>query len=323
MGYMVDGIYHVGDDVTKTLPNGEWERTKSTIRNWISDGGEARGEEPVEFSAEGGRYHLFAAWNCPWAHRVLLTRAILGLEQHISVSYALPYRNEQGWIFDETGDFADPLLGVSAIHEVYSRQDPKYTGRLTVPVFWDKKTGAIVSNESADLVRMLGASFASMGAHSLDLYPESLRLEIDQWNDLIYSKVNNGVYRAGFARTQESYENAAIELFETLDKIDNQLAKTRYIAGDQFTEADLRLFPTLARFDCAYHYAFKCNLRRISDYEFLWPYARDIYQMPGIRETVRFEIYKQGYHSKNENRNPLGIVPIGPLIDWDVPHNRA
>ena len=322
MGYMVEGNYHTGDDITQTLPSGEWERTKSTIRHWISAGKspDPNGGEPLRAAAN--RFHLFVAWNCPWAHRALLVRALLGLEDVISVSYALPNRNEQGWIFAKDGEFGESLLGVEAVHQVYARQFPSYTGRITVPVLWDKHGEQIVNNESADIVRMLNGAFGSLADRPQDLYPLPLQQEIDSWNELIYTTVNNGVYRAGFATTQQAYEQAAREVFHTLDRIDQQLSKNRYLAGDQFTEADVRLFPTLARFDCAYHSAFKCNLRRLCDYEYLWPYAREIYQMAGVRSTVRFEIYKQGYHSKSANRNPLGIVPIGPEIDWEVPHGR-
>ncbi|WP_108814433.1 glutathione S-transferase family protein [Loktanella sp. Alg231-35] len=301
MGYMVEGVYHEGDDVTQTLPSGAWERSRSTVRNWIGD---------ATFPAEAGRYHLFVAWNCPWAHRTLLTRAIKGLDA-ITVSYAKPNRDAQGWIFDAEGEFADPLLGVRAVHEVYSADQMRYTGRLTVPVLWDKVQGRMVSNESADIVRMLNASF-----DGADLYPDGLADEINQWNDLIYDTVNNGVYRAGFASTQAAYEKAAHQVFETLDRIDAHLADHPWLCGNQFTEADLRLFPTLARFDVAYHYAFRCNLKKLSDYVNLWPYAKRIYAMPGVSETVRFDIYKQGYFSASEKRNPLGIVPIGPMVDW-------
>jgi len=297
MGYMVDGVYHLGDDVTQTLPSGAFERSKSTVRHWI--GGD-------EFPAEVGRYHLFVAWNCPWAHRALLARAILGLTD-ITVSYARPNRNDQGWVFDESGAFSDPLLGVRAVHEVYSADPMKYTGRLTVPVLWEKVQGRMVSNESADIVRMLGTG----------LYPDALTDQIDAWNTLIYDTVNNGVYRAGFASSQDAYEKAAYEVFETLDKLDAHLSENAYLCGDQFTEADVRLFPTLARFDVAYHYAFRCNLKKLSDYAHLWPYAKRIYRMDGVADTVRFDIYKRGYFSASEKRNPLGIVPIGPLVDWD------
>jgi len=301
MGYMVDGIYHVGDDVTRTLPNGDWERSRSTVRHRIGEG---------DFPAETGRYHLFVAWNCPWAHRSLLVRAIKGLND-ITVSYARPNRSDQGWVYDATGEFSDPLLGVRAVHEVYSADPMQYTGRLTVPVLWDKVLGRMVSNESADIVRMLNAAYDGP-----DLYPAEHRGQIDDWNTLIYDTVNNGVYKAGFASAQEPYERAARQVFDTLDKIDAHLGQNTYLCGDQFTEADLRLFPTLARFDVAYHYAFRCNLRKISDYAHLWPYAKRLYALPGVADTVRFDIYKRGYFSPSEKRNPLGIIPIGPIVDW-------
>jgi putative glutathione S-transferase len=301
MGYMVDGVYHEGDDVTQTLPSGEWERSRSTVRHWIGD---------ESFPAQADRYHLFVAWNCPWAHRALLTRVIKMLDS-ITVSYALPNRTSQGWVFDADGLFSDPVLGARALHEVYSADPIGYTGRPTVPVLWDKIGHRMVSNESADIVRMLNATFEGP-----DLYPADLRAEIDAWNTLIYETVNNGVYRAGFASAQAPYEEAAHQVFTTLDRIDAHLAQNTYLCGDQFTEADLRLFPTLARFDVAYHYAFRCNLRKISDYANLWPYAKRIYAMPGVADTVRFDIYKRGYFSASEKRNPLGIIPIGPVTDW-------
>jgi len=301
MGYMVDGIYHVGDDVTQTLPNGEWERSRSTVRHRIGD---------QDFPAEASRYHLFVAWNCPWAHRALLIRAIMGLDD-ITVSYARPNRNDQGWIFDAEGAYSDALLGARAVHEVYSADPMRYTGRLTVPVLWDKLQGRMVSNESAEIIRMLNAAFEGP-----DLYPDAYQSQIDDWNTLIYDTVNNGVYRAGFAAAQAPYEKAARQVFETLDRIDAHLGEHDFLCGDQFTEADLRLFPTLARFDVAYHYAFRCNLRKISDYAHLWPYAKRIYAMPGVAQTVRLDIYKRGYFSASEKRNPLGIIPIGPTVDW-------
>jgi len=301
MGYMVDGIYHVGDDVTQTLPNGEWERSRSTVRHRIGD---------QDFPAEASRYHLFVAWNCPWAHRALLIRAIMGLDD-ITVSYARPNRNDQGWIFDAEGAYSDALLGARAVHEVYSADPMRYTGRLTVPVLWDKLQGRMVSNESAEIIRMLNAAFEGP-----DLYPDAYQSQIGDWNTLIYDTVNNGVYRAGFAAAQAPYEKAARQVFETLDRIDAHLGEHDFLCGDQFTEADLRLFPTLARFDVAYHYAFRCNLRKISDYAHLWPYAKRIYAMPGVAQTVRLDIYKRGYFSASEKRNPLGIIPIGPTVDW-------
>ncbi|MXQ09439.1 glutathione-dependent reductase [Alphaproteobacteria bacterium GH1-50] len=305
MGVMIDGKFHKDDPGPDTTVGGEFKRAAADIRDWISRDGPYR--------PEPGRYHLYVAWNCPWAHRALLTRVILGLEDAISISVAKPRRTENGWVYDEAGAYSDPLLGVSALHEVYARQTPAYTGRLTVPVLWDKKTGRIVSNESAEIVRMLAAF-----GQGPDLYPEPHRDEIDGWNDLIYRTVNNGVYRAGFARTQEAYDRAVNEVFDTLDRIEAHLDGRDWLAGDSFSEADLRLFPTLARFDVAYHYAFKCNIRRLTDYPNLWHYARRIYHMPGVAGTVHFDIYKRGYFSPSELRNPLGIVPAGPAIDWSL-----
>ncbi len=305
MGVMVDGVYHVEDPGPDTTLGGAFERAAATIRDWIAPDG--------PFAPDPGRYHLYVAWNCPWAHRALLTRAILGLEDAIGVSYARPRRSDQGWVFDAEGAFADACLGVRAVHQVYARQSPGYTGRLTVPVLWDRQTEQIVSNESADIVRMLGQF-----GRGPDLWPAGLTPEIDAWNAQIYRSVNNGVYRAGFARTQAAYDAAVREVFATLDRIEAQLERTPWLVGEAFTEADLRLFPTLARFDVAYHYAFKCNIRRLVDYPRLWDYARRIYAMPGVAGTVDFEIYKQGYFSASELRNPLGIVPAGPVIDWSL-----
>ena len=309
MGYMVDGVYHVGDDVTKTLPSGQWERARSTVRHWIEP------DQNADFPAQSGRYHLFVAWNCPWAHRTLLVRAVKGLQDHISISVARPNRTDQGWVFDADGAFRDPLLGARAVHEVYSADPSGYTGRLTVPVLWDKQSARMVNNESADIVRMLNSAFPE---HGPNLAPAPLIDQIDAWNAKIYATVNNGVYRAGFASTQEAYETAAHDVFETLDEIDAHLAKSEWLCGDTLTEADLRLFPTLARFDVAYHYAFRCNLKKLSDYGALWAYARRIYNLPGVAETVHFDIYKRGYFSASEKRNPLGIIPIGPVVNWSA-----
>ena len=243
----------------------------------------------------------------------------------ISVSIAQPRRSPDGWIFDdEPGrEYSDDYLHKHALWEVYAEGHPGYSGRVTVPLLYDKKTERAVNNESSDIIRMLNSAFDGVGAARHDYYPEELRPEIDALNERIYEKLNNGVYRAGFARTQEAYEEGFDDVFETLDYLDERLATRRYLCGDRQTEADWRLFPTLVRFDVAYHYAFKCNLRKISDYENLWPYTRDLYQTPGISETVFPDIYKRGYHSLSEQRNPLGIVPKGPLIDFSAPHDRA
>ena len=302
MGVMVDGVYQVDDPGPDTTEAGEFKRTAANIRHWITKDG--------PFRPEPARYHLYAAWNCPWAHRALLARVILQLQDAVSVAYARPRRTDQGWVYDSDDQYSDPVLGARAVHEVYARQRPGYTGRLTVPVLWDRETEQIVSNESADIVRMLG----TFGGP--DLYPEDHRADIDAWNERIYATVNNGVYRAGFARTQEAYDGAVAEVFETLDTIECHLDGRDWLVGDTFTEVDLRLFPTLARFDVAYHYAFKCNIRRLIDYPNLWAYAKRIYSMPGVADTVRFDVYKQGYFSPSELRNPLGIVPAGPDIDW-------
>lgn len=322
MGYMVDGVYFEGEDVTQTLPSGEWERAKSSLRHWITPTGDAGFTGKAGFAAEAGRYHLFVAWNCPWAHRTLLVRALKGLDGILSMSVARPNRTEKGWVFDESGEFSDPVLKASAVHEAYSKGGDGYTGRLTVPVLWDKATTQIVSNESADIIRMLNSAFADIVPETVDLYPRGKRSEIDAWNALIYDTVNNGVYRAGFASTQDAYVKAAVNLFQSLDRIDQHLSGNRYLCGDALTEADVRLFPTLARFDVAYHYAFRCNLKRLTDYQYLWPYARRLYQLSGVSDTVHFDIYKQGYFSRSEKRNPLGIVPIGPQIDWSEPDGR-
>ena len=300
MGLMLDGEYLVDDPAPDTSAGGRFERAKSTLR------------DPIPAGAAPSRLHLFAAWNCPWAHRALIKRAVLGLDE-ITVSYALPRRSDQGWVFDE-----EPLLGAHAMHQVYAAGADSYTGRVTVPVLWDKETGRILNNESADIARALGDCFAPGR-----LYPAELSDQIDDWNAVIYATLNNGVYRAGFARTQEAYDEAVVEVFATLDRIEPQLATSRYLTGDALTEADIRLFPTLARFDVAYHSAFKCNLKRLIDYPNLWAYAREIYQTPGVAETVDFDIYRRGYHSPSEFRNPLGIVPIGPKNDWRAPHGRG
>ncbi|KAA9005982.1 glutathione S-transferase family protein [Histidinibacterium aquaticum] len=304
MGVMVEGVYHVEDEGPRTASDGSFRREPSNLREWIGTPGHP---------AEAGRYHLFVAWNCPWAHRALLTRALLGLDKAISVSYARPNRTDQGWVFDPDGPYSDPEIGVEALHEVYARHPEPYTGRVTVPVLWDRERQRIVSNESADIVQMLGR-FEGTPV----LRPKGLEREIDTWNSLIYERINNGVYRAGFAKTQDAYDAAVKVLFETLDRIEASLTHHDWLCGERFTEADLRLFPTLARFDVAYHYAFKCNIRKLSEYPALWRYARHIYHLPGVARTVDFDIYKRGYFSKSELRNPLGIIPAGPKVDWSL-----
>lgn len=308
MGVMIAGVYHAEDPAPDTQLDGEFRRQASTIRNPLPQG--TIGPE---------RFHLYAAWNCPWAHRALLTRAVKDLQDVITVAYARPRRTSDGWVYDDNGAFADPLFGVAALHQVYSRIDPAYTGRITVPLLWDRVEDRAISNESADIVRMLG----TLEGYGPNLAPANKLEQIDDWNAKIYPRLNNGVYRAGFARTQQAYEAGFHDVFGMLDEIEAHLLSNRFLCGDTLTEADLRLFPTLARFDVAYHYAFRCNLRRLTDYPNLWGYARDVYEQPGIAQTVKPDIYKTGYFSPSELRNPLGIVPLGPEVNWTAPHNRA
>lgn len=307
MGRMVSGTW-ITEEGIAALPSGEWQRAPSILRDWV--GTDA-------FPAEAGRYHLIAAWNCPWAHRALLGRVFKGLIRSISVSYCAPRRTDQGWVFDT--DHPDTLHGASALHELYARAVPDYSGRITVPVLWDKQTDRIVSNESADILRMMNDAWDDAGASGPDLYPKPLRAEIDAWNDRVHRTLNNGVYRAGFAEAQAPYDAALADVFATLDALEARLSDDRpWLMGEGITETDLRLFPTLARFDVAYHGAFKCNIRRLIDYPHLWAYARRLYAQPGVAETVRFAIYKAGYYSPSAKRNPLGIVPAGPVIDWGL-----
>jgi putative glutathione S-transferase len=322
---MIDGRWTADEAASKLVfENGRWLRQPSSIRNWITADGSAGASGEGGFAAEAGRYHLFVSYGCPWAHRTLIFRRLKNLTEQISVSMALPRRSDDGWIFaDEPGEHYDHCLGKHALWEVYAASHPGFTGRVTVPLLYDKKTGRAVNNESADIIRMLNAAFAAAGADGYDYYPPDHRAEIDELNARIYDNLNNGVYRAGFASTQEAYEEAFDEVFATLDWLDQRLADRRYLCGSAQTEADWRLFPTLVRFDVAYHYAFKCNLRRLSDYANLWPYTRDLYQTPGIAEIVFPDLYKYGYFSISELRNPLGIVPKGPIVDFTAAHDRA
>ena len=325
MGVLQDGAWRREDASTlMQAADGRYRRVASALRDWVTpDGSPGPGGEGG-FAAEAGRYHLYIAINCPWAHRAWIMRKLKGLEDAISLSVALPRRTDEGWVFDNRSPrFRDTALGLDALHQVYALADPDYSGRVTVPVLWDRKRRTIVNNESSEIVRMFNSAFAAFTDDETDYYPEELRQEIDALNDRIYPSVNNGVYKAGFARTQEAYEEAFDALFETLDELEERLATRRYLTGERLTEADWRLFPTLARFDVAYVSAFKCNQRRLVDYPNLWAYARELYQIPGIAETVDFEVYKRGYHSPSELRNPLGIVPKGPVVDWTAPHGRG
>jgi putative glutathione S-transferase len=315
MGKMLDGEW-ISDQRAATR-DGRFVREETRFHDVVSADG-ASG-----FKAEAGRYHLYVAINCPWAHRTWIFRALKKLDDVISMSIVAPRRSDQGWVFDHGSErYRDGLHGYASLHQIYALARRDYSGRVTVPVLWDKERRTIVNNESAEIIRMLNSAFDAFGEASLDFYPEALRAEIDALNERIYSTVNNGVYRAGFATTQAAYEDAFEALFATLEALEQRLGRNRYLAGERLTEADWRLFPTLVRFDVAYHGAFKCNLRRLVDYPNLWGYTRELYQMPGIADTVDLEIYKRGYYSKSALRNPTGIVPKGPEIDFTAPHGR-
>ena len=321
MGTLIGGVWTDEAAAKSATKDGRYRRAESSFRNWITPDGSRGPAGDGGFAAEAGRYHLFVAINCPWAHRTMIVRTLKKLQDVVTLSTVSPRRTDQGWVFDN-GRHQDPILGKRSLHEIYTASEPEYTGRVTVPVLWDKQRGVVVNNESSEIIRMLNSAFGDLGDSSVDLYPEEARAAIDEWNALTYETVNNGVYRAGFARTQEAYEEAFDGLFATLDKLDSHLADNRYIAGPQLSEADWRLFPTLVRFDVAYVGAFKCNRQRLADYENLWPYARELYQMPGIAETVDTDVYKASYYSISEERNPLGIVPKGPVVDFSLPHGR-
>lgn len=275
------------------------------------------------FKAEPGRYHLYVSLACPWAHRALIMRALKGLEEAISVSVVHWLMREDGWTFaDGPGVVPDTVNDAAFLHQVYTAADPRYSGRVTVPVLWDKRGGTIVSNESSEIIRMFNSAFDGVGAKPGDHYPEPLRPEIDAVNARVYDTVNNGVYKAGFATTQEAYEEAVRPLFETLEWLDARLADRRYLLGDALTEADIRLWTTLVRFDPVYVGHFKCNIRRLVDMPNMWAYARDIYQRPGVAGTVNFEHIKRHYYESHRGVNPTGIVPLGPVLDFAAPHGR-
>ncbi len=306
MGQLVDGVWQdTWYDTART--GGRFERQQSTFRSWVT----ADGEEG--FAAEPGRYHLYVSLACPWAHRTLIMRALKGLEGLVPVSVVHWRMLEHGWTFEpDDGVIADPIHGAKYLYEIYRAADPRYTGRATTPVLWDRKRATIVNNESSDIVRMFNSAFDRVGAREGDYYPQRLREEIDSLDERIYAAVNNGVYRAGFATTQAAYDEAVEPLFETLDWIDARLARRAYLCGDVLTEADVRLLPTLLRFDLVYYSHFKCNLRRIADYEHLHAYMRHLYSLPEIATTFDANHVKRHYYESHRRINPAGIVPIGP-----------
>ncbi|MFL2786069.1 MAG: glutathione S-transferase family protein [Paracoccaceae bacterium] len=304
--------------------NGRFVRKAPQFRNWVTADGAAGPSGKGGFKAEPGRYHLYVSLACPWAHRTLIVRALKGLERMISVSVVHWYMAENGWTFDVgDGVVLDTVNGAQFLHQVYTQAKPDYSGRVTVPVLWDKHTKTIVSNESPEIIRMFNSAFDEVGAVQGDYYPEHLRSEIDALNDRIYTTVNNGVYRCGFATTQAAYEEAITPLFDTLDWLEDILSQKRYLTGAQITEADWRLFTTLVRFDPVYVGHFKCNIRRIADYPNLSNYLRDLYQQPGIARTVNIEHIKRHYYESHTSINPSRVVPKGPDIDFLKPHNRG
>ena len=324
MGQMIDGVWHTEDLPIADAKSGEFKRKASTFRSWVTVDGAPGLSGDGGFAAESGRYHLYVSWSCPWAHRTRLMRTLKGLDDHLGLSITAPRRDERGWIFrNDEEDFRDHLYGKDAIHEFYSWADPEFTGRVTVPVLWDKQRETIVNNESSEIIQMFNSAFAGLpGVTDMDYYPEALRADIDAVNDDVYENLNNGVYRSGFASSQEAYDAAVPKVFACLDRLEERLTTRRYLCGDQQTLADWRAFPTLVRFDACYVGAFKCNLRRLVDYPNLWAYTRDLYQShPGIAESVDPKVFAYGYYSHGI-RNPTGIVPVGPDIDFTEAHGR-
>jgi putative glutathione S-transferase len=322
MGKLINGTWH--DVWYDTESNdGRFVRQDSAFRNWVTADGSAGPSGEEGFKAEPGRYHLYVSLACPWAHRTIIMRRLKGLEDMISMSVVNSFMGAEGWSFEPgPGVVADTVNGATRLHEIYTKADPVFTGRVTVPVLWDKQRETIVSNESAEILRMLNSAFDGVGALPGDHYPDALRKEIDALNDDIYPNINNGVYRAGFASTQAAYDEAVVQLFDALDRLEQRLATKRYLTGDTITEADWRLFTTLVRFDPVYVNHFKCNIRRLRDYPNLWGYVRDLYQQAGIAATVDIDYIKAHYHESHTAINPTGIVPKGPEIDYSTPHGR-
>lgn len=324
MGLLVDGKWQDKWYDTKSS-GGKFERSAAQFRNWVTADGTAGPSGQAGFKAESGRYHLYVSYACPWAHRTLIFRALKDLSDHITISVVHPEMLSDGWTFDDgyPGATGDTLFGLPFARDIYTRADPAFTGRVTVPILWDKVQGTIVSNESSEIIRMFNSAFDDVTGNTQDYWPADLRDAIDPVNDRIYDSFNNGVYRCGFATTQEAYDEAVVPLFDTLDWIEQRLSKNRYLMGAQLTEADWRLFPTLVRFDMVYHLHFKCNRRRIVDYPNLWAYTRALYQTPGIAATVNMDHIVRHYHYSHETINPNRIIPINPQLDFTAPHERA
>lgn len=324
MGQLVDGTWHDEWYDTEST-GGRFQRSVTAWRNWITPDGRPGPTGEGGFATESGRYHLYVSYACPWAHRALIFRALKGLAPHIDVSVVHPDMLSEGWTFgtDFAGATGDRLFGLPFLRDIYLRADPKASGRVTVPVLWDKARNTIVSNESAEIIRMLNGAFDGLTGNRDDYCPADLLPRIDALNARIYDRVNNGVYKAGFATSQAAYDEAVFPLFETLDGLENQLAENRYLCGDRVTEADWRLFTTMVRFDPVYHTHFKCNRKWLREYPNLWGWTRELYQWPGVSETVHFDHIVRHYHYSHATINPHRIIPINPLIDWQQPHGRG
>jgi putative glutathione S-transferase len=322
MGLLVEGKWSTDWYDTKST-DGKFVRKDAHFRNWITADGKAGPTGIGGFNAESNRYLLYISLACPWAHRTLIFRALKGLEKMISVSVVNAYMGDEGWSFKPgKGVVADSVNNVSNLHEIYTLAMPDYTGRVTVPILWDKQQETIVSNESADIIRMFNSAFDDVGAAAGDYYPTHLRAEINETNELVYHSINNGVYKAGFATTQAAYDEAVQDVFLALEKIEHRLSSQRYLTGTQSTEADWRLFTTLVRFDAVYVGHFKCNKKRIADYPALSNYVRDLYQTSGVADTVDLEYIKAHYYGSHETINPTRIIPLGPLLNFQHPHDR-
>ncbi len=322
MGLMINGVWQEREP--ETTKDGHFERGETAFRNWITPDGRPGPTGQDGFRAVAGRYHLYVSLACPWAHRTLIMRALKGLQTIIPISVTHWLMADHGWTF-ATGEgvIPDPLYNSRYLYELYARADETYSGRASVPVLWDHHTQTIVNNELADIIRMLGSAFDQAGAKPGDYYPQALRGEIDAVNQRVYDTLNNGVYKSGFATTQAAYEAAVVPLFDTLDWLEDRLSRSRFLCGNSVTEADIRLFTTLVRFDAVYHGHFKCNIRQIVDYRHLWAYTRDIFQISDVAQTVDFGHIKRHYYMSHRRINPTGIVPVGPALEFDLPAERG
>lgn len=323
MGLLIDGKWEDQWYDTKST-GGAFKRSEAQFRNWVTSDGSAGPSGDAGFKAESGRYHLYVSHACPWANRTMIFRALKGLEEHISVSVVHPDMLGEGWTFasDFEGATGDTLFGTEFARDIYIKAQPDVTTRVTVPILWDKQRETIVSNESSEIIRMFNSAFNELTGDQQDFYPEALRGQIDEINKRVYDEINNGVYKSGFSTTQKAYDNAVHTLFEALDWVEDILSKSRYLTGDQVTEADWRLLTTLVRFDPVYHLHFKCNRKRIIDYPNIWAYTRELYQWPGVAGTIHFDHIVRHYHYSHDTINPYRILPINPEIDWQAPHGR-